>query len=363
MLGLRSGLSAMVLLALPWGSPAQSLAEVARRADAERKASAAAPAVFDARDLDAGLAQQELFGFEIDPARWGRYVAADGRVALVFRNDPAISTRLNKVSTATIRSLERFFQREPALAAALKSAGTDPHEFAYTHLAMVLATDKFQRESSSSWPAVKANIAFLETRSGEMRALAVPASQLAMKITAPSREPAPIAPVLPGPRPSVPPAAPAPGSEDGFISGQVGSEVPDFAFTDFDGRARRLSEFRGRYVLLDFWGSWCAPCRAELPFAKDAYARFRSRGFEIVGLNYERGATPAEVRKVLMDNGVQWTFSTADSVRDLITTRFRIESFPTVILIGPDSMVIEARSGSLRGAQLAKTLDRILPKG
>ncbi len=123
-----------------------------------------------------------------------------------------------------------------------------------------------------------------------------------------------------------------------------------------------MSEFRGRYVLLDFWGSWCAPCRAELPFAKDAYARFRSRGFEIVGLNYERGATPAEVRKVLMNNGVQWTFSTADSVRDLITTRFRIESFPTVILIGPDSMVIEARSGSLHGAQLARTLDRILPK-
>lgn len=79
-------------------------------------------------------------------------------------------------------------------------------------------------------------------------------------------------------------------------------------------------------------------------------------------MNYERDATPAEVRKILMDNGVQWTFSTADSVRDLITNRFRIDSFPTVILIDPNAMVIEARSGALRGAQLAKTLDRILPQ-
>lgn len=123
---------------------------------------------------------------------------------------------------------------------------------------MVLATDQYQRASASSWPAVKANMIFLDARAGELKALAVPPSQLAMKIstistlsreTAPAYEPPP----PPVPRPSAPRPAPAASPrEDGFISGAVGSEIPDFAFTDFDGRPRRLSEFRGRYVLLDF---------------------------------------------------------------------------------------------------------------
>jgi len=365
MLRLRSGLAAVVLLATVSGATGQSLSDVARRAETARKASPAAPAVFDARDLDADLAQRELFAFEIGAARWGRFLDADRRVAHAFKNDPAAVMRLKSVPATTIRGLERFFQREPALVTALKSAGTDPHEFAYTHLAMVLATDKYQRASASSWPAVKANIDFLDAHAGELKALAVLPSQLAMKMTTPSRETATAYDPPPPPvtRPPGTRAAPADApAEGGFISGHVGSEIPDFAFTDFDGRPRRLSEFRGRYVLLDFWGSWCAPCRAELPFAKDAYARFRSRGFEIIGLNYERGASPADVRKVLMDNGVQWTFSTEDSVRDLITKRFRIDTFPTMILIDPNAMVVEARSGGLRGAQLAKTLDRILPK-
>ncbi|HEY0098945.1 MAG TPA: redoxin domain-containing protein, partial [Pyrinomonadaceae bacterium] len=69
---------------------------------------------------------------------------------------------------------------------------------------------------------------------------------------------------------------------------RIGGEVPDFAFTDFAGKKRRLSEFRGKYVLIDFWGLWCPACRTELPYLKLAYSRFQARGFEILGMNTDQ---------------------------------------------------------------------------
>ena len=141
-----------------------------------------------------------------------------------------------------------------------------------------------------------------------------------------------------------------------------GAEVPDFRFVDFNGNSRALADFRGKYLLLDFWGSWCPPCRAEIPHAKDAYARFRSRGFEILGMDYEQGATVDEVRSYLTANGVGWTFARPDSVRDLIVDRFRVNSFPTVMLLDPDGRVVQTPRGALRGKALAATLDRILPR-
>jgi thiol-disulfide isomerase/thioredoxin len=64
-------------------------------------------------------------------------------------------------------------------------------------------------------------------------------------------------------------------------------DFPDFSFSDLSGRKRKFSEFRGKWVLLDFWGTWCGPCVAEIPNLKEAYEKYHERGFEIIGMNSE----------------------------------------------------------------------------
>lgn len=139
---------------------------------------------------------------------------------------------------------------------------------------------------------------------------------------------------------------------------QIGSEVPDFQFTDFNGKKRKLSEFRGKYVLLDFWAAWCPPCRRELPYQKAAYSRFQARGFEILGMNNDED--PSQIKDWMKKNGLVWPQATMASIRDL-EIRYRIYLFPTSLMIGPDGKVLLVDQGKMRGRDLLQTLDRMLP--
>ncbi|HQU85797.1 MAG TPA: TlpA disulfide reductase family protein [Pyrinomonadaceae bacterium] len=146
----------------------------------------------------------------------------------------------------------------------------------------------------------------------------------------------------------------------------VGKVFPDFNFTDFNGKKRKFSEFRGKYVLLDVWGFWCPPCRREVPYVREAAKRFQSRNLEVVGLNTD--TMPADaVKENLQSNQMLWTNAQLESIFDLINKNLRIESFPTTFLIDPEGKILSMSRSSrdeldLRGQDLLKTLDKVLPK-
>jgi len=85
---------------------------------------------------------------------------------------------------------------------------------------------------------------------------------------------------------------------------EVGQPAPDFSFLDFEGKKRRLSDYRGRVVLLDFWGTWCPACVAHAKELVDAYRRLHEKGFEILGIH--SGGTEPEVRQFIIDHGMAW---------------------------------------------------------
>ena len=140
----------------------------------------------------------------------------------------------------------------------------------------------------------------------------------------------------------------------------TGREMPNFEFTDVSGKARSLAEFRGKYLLVDFWGVWCVDCRRETPFQVEAYKRFRSRGFEILGLDWDDKIET--LTDYMAKTGMTWTQARKDSIRELTEVRYRIYEYPSTVLLGPDGKVIVIEQEKLQGEELSKTLERILPK-
>lgn len=140
-----------------------------------------------------------------------------------------------------------------------------------------------------------------------------------------------------------------------------GTVVPDFEFTDFAGKPRRLSEFGGRFVLLDFWGTWCGPCVEELPNLKRAWNDFHHRGLEIIGIDCNEPSEAA--RKFAAENQLGWTQATAESTRNLVDRRFRIMGYPTHILLDGQRRILSTGQdeAKLSGDDLFRTLDRLLP--
>jgi thiol-disulfide isomerase/thioredoxin len=142
----------------------------------------------------------------------------------------------------------------------------------------------------------------------------------------------------------------------------IGRQLPDFTFTDFSGTPRHLSDVKARYVLLDFWATWCAPCMADLPKLKQAYADFHPQGIEILAMNGDESAEKPQA--MVQQKGLPWPQARYD--QDLIENRFQISQWPTLVLIdlsgGQRTIVSSGRPDHLPldGDHLAATLTTLL---
>jgi peroxiredoxin len=135
---------------------------------------------------------------------------------------------------------------------------------------------------------------------------------------------------------------------------QIGSLAVDFAMADTAGNTISLSGFRGKYVLLDFWASWCAPCRAENPNLVKTYQTYKDKNFKILGVSLDRPGKKAAWINAIHKDQLEW-----DQVSDLqfwdcaAAKLYDIRSIPNNFLIGPDGKII---AKNLRGKALDEKL-------
>jgi peroxiredoxin len=143
---------------------------------------------------------------------------------------------------------------------------------------------------------------------------------------------------------------------DNSKKGAIGTEAIDFTQADVDGKNVSLSSFRGKYVLVDFWASWCRPCREENPNVVKAFNKYKDKNFTVLGVSLDQSRAPW--LKAIKNDNLVWT-----QVSDLkgwgneAAAKYNIQSIPQNFLIDPSGKII---ARNLRGQDLVSKLDEIL---
>lgn len=135
------------------------------------------------------------------------------------------------------------------------------------------------------------------------------------------------------------------------MSELVGKVVPDFSATALDGKPISLQQYRGKVILLDFWGIWCGFCLAEMPNVKRVYNTYKDQGFDIIGVNLD--TDERRLRNYLKENDIQWRqIFSGQKWKSPLVQQYHIRSIPAPWLIDRDGTLISREARGVKLEQL-----------
>ncbi len=135
-----------------------------------------------------------------------------------------------------------------------------------------------------------------------------------------------------------------------LVPGQyLGHQAPDFALTTLDGKSLKLSDLRGKAVVLNFWATWCSPCRMELPWLVDLQNKYRAQGLEIVGIA-EDDTAKDKVAQFVKEMNLNYAVALDDST---VAEKYgNVEDLPTTFYINRDGKIVQFAAGLLDRSEI-----------
>lgn len=171
-------------------------------------------------------------------------------------------------------------------------------------------------------------------------------------------------PPAPAPAAAAPAASAAVPAEDlraaGLSPVRPGTSIIDFELQDLKGRKVKLSSFAGKVVFLNFWATWCPPCRAEMPSMERLHARLRDKGLVVLGVDLQEGKS--EVEAFVHENFL--TFPVVLDSSGSAGAAYGVRSIPTTFIIGRDGTILAGRMGAQEwdDPRVAALLERLLAR-
>jgi len=141
------------------------------------------------------------------------------------------------------------------------------------------------------------------------------------------------------------------------VGPRVGSPAPDLEGEDFEGKHFKLSDYRGKVVMVTFWASWCKPCRELIPHERAMAERYKNSSFVVVGVNYDND--PERARRVIATDCVTWRNMQTSGDDHPIKTLWPVGALPSTYLIDPQGVIRHVKEG---GAIPDAEVEKLLPK-